>query len=207
MPSQSGSRPAPAKTATRRSTDGLSKGEHTRQRLVRAARTLLSEDGAAPFTTRNVAALCGVSHAMCYYHFTDRSELLVAVVDDMRGDWVDPLDRAVGSSGSFDERRRRVSALLSKPESNELVRLHSALHWFAMSDDALRSALRQQYLDWTACFVRLYQVLAEEGRTDQDPAILGAVTASGVDGLAALDALGALADPGAVLDAMMARQS
>src|SRR6185437_9984627 len=74
---------------------GYPKGEDTRRRLVLAARTVLAEDGHGAFTTRNVAALSGVSHAMTHYHFTDRTELLLAVIADVRADWIEPYELAL----------------------------------------------------------------------------------------------------------------
>lgn len=64
------------------------------------------------FTTRNVAALCGVSHGMCHYHFQDRTDLVLAVVTDIRPERILPLEEAVSAPGPFAERAERVVELL-----------------------------------------------------------------------------------------------
>ncbi|MFE0462383.1 TetR/AcrR family transcriptional regulator [Kitasatospora sp. NPDC058965] len=168
------------------------KGEQTRARLIAAARTLLAGDTAGRFTTRNVAALCGVSHGMCHYHFQDRTDLIVAVIEDIRPEWIAPLEAAVDGPGSFAARAERVLDLLTRPENPDLAHLHSALHWLALNDERVRAGLAREYRDWRACFVRLFAVLAQERGGSVDPVALGESFAAAVDGLAAIQSL----DPG-----------
>ncbi|MFJ8478058.1 TetR/AcrR family transcriptional regulator [Kitasatospora sp. NPDC094011] len=179
------------------------KGEQTRARLVAAARTLLSGDGAGRFTTRNVAALCGVSHGMCHYHFADRTELIVAVVVDIRPEWIAPLERTVDGPGGYAERAGRVLALLTRPESPDLARLHAALHWLALDDDRVRTALEAEYARWRAAFVRLFRCLVEERGAAADPVPLGEALAAAVDGLAAIGSLDGTVDDGRVLRTLL----
>ncbi|MFJ6778881.1 TetR/AcrR family transcriptional regulator [Streptomyces yangpuensis] len=181
------------------------KGEQTRARLIAAARTLLAGGVGERFTTRNVAALSGVSHGMCHYHFQDRTDLVLAVVTDIRPEWIHPLEEAVSAPGSFAERADRVVELLSRPEGAELSHLHSALHWHALNDERVRESLEAEYRRWRGCFVTLFQVLADErdagpGRgRDVDPLALGEAVAAAVDGLAAAESLGSEVDSGPVL--------
>ncbi|HEY1914074.1 MAG TPA: TetR/AcrR family transcriptional regulator [Streptosporangiaceae bacterium] len=175
------------------------KGEQTRARLIAAARTLLAGDGLGPFTTRNVAALSGVSHGMCHYHFQDRTDLIVAVIEDIRPEWITPLEHAVGPPGSFAQRADRVLELLTQPEATDLSRLHSALHWFALNDSRVRESLEAEYRRWRACFVALFQVLADERGDGPDPRLAGEAVASAADGLAAMQSLHAQLDAGPVM--------
>lgn len=93
-PGTPASAPLPAAAPTSRSRTSA-KGAQTRAKLIAAARTLLAGEGFARFSTRNVAALCGISHGMCHYHFQDRTDLIVAVVEDIRGEWITPMETAV----------------------------------------------------------------------------------------------------------------
>lgn len=183
------------------------KGEQTRARLIAAARTLLAGDGAGRFTTRNVAALCGVSHGMCHYHFADRTELIVAVVEDVRPEWIAPLEEAVGGPGGHAEQAERVLALLTRPESPDLARLHAALHWLALNDERVRESLEAEYGRWRSCFVRLFRALVEERGADVDPVPLGEAFAAAVDGLAAIGSLDGTVDAERVLRTLMAALS
>ncbi|MFD5413356.1 TetR/AcrR family transcriptional regulator [Streptomyces nojiriensis] len=186
----SGGRPAapPARAGRPRAS---AKGEQTRARLIAAARTLLAGEASEGFTTRNVAALSGVSHGMCHYHFHDRTDLVLAVIQDIRPEWITPLETAVSGPGPFAERAERVVHLLGRPEGAELSHLHSALHWQALNDARVRESLEAEYRRWRACFVALFQVLADERGGGLDPRPLGLAVAAAVDGLAAMDSLGA----------------
>ncbi|MFG2875444.1 TetR/AcrR family transcriptional regulator [Streptomyces sp. NPDC048337] len=179
------------------------KGEQTRARLIAAARTLLAGGMSERFTTRNVAALCGVSHGMCHYHFQDRTDLVLAVIADIRPEWIHPLEEAASAPGSFAERADRVVELLGRPEGGELSHLHSALHWHALNDARVREALEAEYRRWRGCFVTLFQVLAEERGGAVDPRLLGEAVAAAVDGLAAAESLGSEVDSGAVLPTLI----
>ncbi|MFI5527760.1 TetR/AcrR family transcriptional regulator [Kitasatospora sp. NPDC051853] len=180
---------------TARKPRASAKGEQTRARLLAAARELLAGDGEVPFTTRNVAARAGVTHGMCHYHFQTRTDLIVAVVEAIRPEWVTPLEEAVAAPGTFAERTERVIALLSQPEAGDLSRLHSAMHWFAVNDERVREALAAEYARWRACFTALFGVLAQERGGAFDPYPLGEAAAAGTDGLAAFQSLDPSYDP------------
>ncbi len=167
------------------------KGEQTRGRLIAAARSLLAgaEAEVGPFTTRNVAALSGVTHGMCHYHFQNRTDLILAVIEDIRPEWIGPLEAAVGSPGGFAERAERVVAMLTEREGADLSRVHAALHWFAVNDERVRESLEAEYQRWRAGFVALFQVLADERGDGLDPRPLGEAAAAAADGLAAIQSL------------------
>ncbi|MFG2294501.1 TetR/AcrR family transcriptional regulator [Streptomyces sp. NPDC048603] len=193
------SAPVSALPARERRPRVSAKGVQTRARLISAARTLLAGGMGERFTTRNVAAMSGVSHGMCHYHFQDRTDLVLAVIADMRPEWILPLEEAVSAPGTFAERADRVVGLLSRPEGTELSHLHSALHWHALHDARVRECLEAEYRRWRGCFTALFHVLAEERGGDFDARLLGEAVAAAVDGLAAVESLGADVDAGPVL--------
>ncbi|MGH2675532.1 MAG: TetR/AcrR family transcriptional regulator, partial [Actinomycetota bacterium] len=86
---------------------------------------MLAEGGIERFTTRRVAAVAGVSHGMCHYHFKDKRDLLLALIEHARSDWVEPLDRLVDGTGSADVRARAVIAWMAEPATIEVMRVHS----------------------------------------------------------------------------------
>ncbi|MFD7412971.1 TetR/AcrR family transcriptional regulator [Kitasatospora purpeofusca] len=192
--------PRPAGTGRARTS---AKGEQTRARLIAAARILLAGGEAGRFTTRNVAALSGVSHGMCHYHFADRTDLIVAVVADIRPEWITPLEEAVAGPGGYAERAERVLTLLTRPESPDLARLHAALHWLALNDERVRVALEAEYGRWRSCFVRLFRALVDERGGDTDPAPLGESFAAAVDGIAAIGSLDGTVDAARVLRTLL----
>jgi AcrR family transcriptional regulator len=56
-----------------------------REAILAAARELISEDGLAKLTTREVARRAGVSEASVFYHFQDKAGLIEHVVHDGLG--------------------------------------------------------------------------------------------------------------------------
>ncbi len=179
------------------------KGEQTRARLIAAARSLLAGADDVPFTTRNVAALAGVTHGMCHYHFKDRTDLIVAVIEDIRPEWVTPMEKAVAEPGDFTARADRVVDLLSHPEAADLARMHSALHWFSLTDERVRESLEAEYARWRACFVDLFRVLSTEREGGVDALTLGEALAAAADGLAAIQSLGSDVDARAIIRALV----
>ncbi|MGH2764575.1 MAG: TetR/AcrR family transcriptional regulator [Actinomycetota bacterium] len=159
-------------------------GAETRNRILEAARTVLAEGGIERFTTRRVAAVAGVSHGMCHYHFKDKRDLLLALIEHARSDWVEPLDRLVDGTGSADVRARAVIAWMAEPATIEVMRVHSALFWFALGDDVVRARLAGEYARWRLPFVTLFrEVAAELGLRDFDARGVGEAFASAADGL------------------------
>ena len=57
------------------------KGEETRQRIVAAAANLMYEHGVTEATLEDVRAAAGVSGSQIYHYFSNKQELLLAVID------------------------------------------------------------------------------------------------------------------------------
>lgn len=57
--------------------------EDTRDRLIGAARTVISRSGLAAARMEDIAAEAGVSRAAVYYHFHSKQDLAAALVDDI----------------------------------------------------------------------------------------------------------------------------
>jgi AcrR family transcriptional regulator len=166
------------------------KAAETRSRILRAARRVLAEEGIERFTTRRVAAAAGVSHGMCHYHFEDKRDLTMALMEDARRDWVEPLERIVGGSGTAEERARRVITWMAEPATSEVMRVHSALYVFALGDETARTRLAAEYARWRLPFVTLFEGLAEELQLRElNPRQLGEAFAAAADGLVEQQAL------------------
>jgi AcrR family transcriptional regulator len=72
---------ARALTLTRREAKAV-----TRQRLLDAALAILDQDGESGLTTVAVTRRAGIAQSTFYVHFTDTSDLLHALVDDLAGE-------------------------------------------------------------------------------------------------------------------------
>ncbi|MFN2489923.1 MAG: TetR/AcrR family transcriptional regulator [Actinomycetota bacterium] len=170
----------PAEAPRRRS----ARGADTRRRILAGARRVLAEEGIERFTTRRVSERAGISHGMCHYHFKDKLDLVQALVEDARSDWVEPLEAIVQGPGSAHDRARLVIDWMAEPATIEVMRVHLTLFWYALRNDAVRRRLSQEYGGWRAPFIRLFEDLARErGLEDLDAAAVGEAFASAADGL------------------------
>jgi len=58
------------------------KGKATRQRIISAASHAFSERGVTASSNDNILAVAGASHSQLYHYFTDRDDLVAAVIAD-----------------------------------------------------------------------------------------------------------------------------
>lgn len=164
--------------------DRASRAAETRARILEAARRVLAEEGLERFTTRRVAELAGVSHGMVHYHLTDKRELVLALIEHARRDWIEPLEALVGGPGTAEERMLAVIAWIAEPATIEVMRVHQALFVLALQDDVVRERLATEFAGWRSPFVTLFQELADElGLADLDARSVGEAFAVAADGL------------------------
>ncbi len=169
----------PAGTRTR-----SAKGADTRNRILAAARRVLSEEGSDRFTTRHVAELAGVSHGMCHYHFKDKRDLILALLVQARRDWVEPLEELVDGPGSAESRMRAVISWMAEPLTIDVMRVHQTLFVFALQDDLVRERLAGEFARWRAPFVKLFAEIGRElGIEDLDAKSVGEAFAAAADAL------------------------
>jgi AcrR family transcriptional regulator len=160
------------------------KGADTRNRILAAARRVLSEEGSDRFTTRHVAELAGVSHGMCHYHFKNKRDLILALLVQARRDWVEPLEELVDGPGSADSRMRAVISWMAEPQTIDVMRVHQTLFVFALQDDLVRERLAAEFARWRAPFVKLFAEIGREmSIEDLDAKSLGEVFAAAADAL------------------------
>jgi AcrR family transcriptional regulator len=91
------------------------RGADTRNRILHAARDVLAEYGMEGFTNRRVSARAQISHGMCHYHFRDKSDLVRALVEHARDDWITPLETMVKGPGTAESRARAVIDWMAEP--------------------------------------------------------------------------------------------
>jgi AcrR family transcriptional regulator len=161
------------------------RAEQTRGRIVRAAWEVIAEHGMAGTTTRLVAARAGISHGMCHYHFATKDEMVLAVVDEARRFWIEPMEALLGSGGTAFDRLERVVAWMAEPATIDVMRVHLQLVSQAEYSEPLRRLMAAEYARWHRAYVELFRQLAAERRlregVDAEPA--GIAFATLADGL------------------------
>ncbi|MFM8322046.1 MAG: TetR/AcrR family transcriptional regulator [Chloroflexota bacterium] len=98
-----------------------------RRQVLEAAEALLLERGYRGLSMREIAEAVGVTKAALYYHFKDKEELLLAILDaylvDMEARLAALADEALPAR---DKIQRLVAMILSQPaEKRALIRLSS----------------------------------------------------------------------------------
>jgi AcrR family transcriptional regulator len=84
--------------------------DERREQFVRAAITVMSQEGLDRATTRRIAEVAGAPQAALHYAFRDKEELLVAVVGEVTGEVERILRAAVDPGGGLEAAVRSASA-------------------------------------------------------------------------------------------------
>lgn len=106
----------------------------TRQRLLDATIESLAEVGWDRTTVVAVAARAGVSRGAAQHHFSTRDELVVAAVDEVRGEILADLRRRVPEVAAREDRSLAVLEMLSDIWTSTFGRAATHL-WVAASTD------------------------------------------------------------------------
>jgi AcrR family transcriptional regulator len=161
------------------------KGAETRRRIIRGAWTVIAERGLAALTTRLVAREAGISHGMCHYHFENKDDLILAVVDQARRYWIDPMEALVTGAGTARERLNAVVRWMAEPATREVMRVHLQLVSQSEYSEPLRERMAAEYARWQSAYVELFHQLELEGalRPGVDTGRIGLAFATMADAL------------------------
>jgi AcrR family transcriptional regulator len=152
---------------------------------VEAAWRVIAEFGIAGLTTRRVAAAAGISHGMCHYHFQNKDDMVLAVVEYARHYWIHPLEELVDGDSSPAEKLERVIKWMAEPATREIMRVHTQLVSQSEYSDGLRTRMAAEYARWNAGYVRLFRQLKKARLLsgDADVKAIGVGFATLADGL------------------------
>lgn len=182
------------------------KGAETRQRIIRGAWSVIAERGLAALTTRLVAKEAGISHGMCHYHFENKDDLILAVVDHARHYWIAPMEDLVAAGGTAWQRLDAVVRWMAEPATREVMRVHSQLVSQSEYSEALRARMAAEYARWQAAYIELFLQLEREGalRPGLDAERVGFAFATMADGLVDQQSLNPSLETEPIMRAFMA---
>ncbi len=181
------------------------RGKETRQRIVVAVWDVLAEHGYAKLTVRLVGETAGVSHAMIHYYFASKDDLLLAVVEYARGNWIHPLEDFVFGSGSPLQKLESVIVWMAEPATRDVMRVHRQLLSQSEWNDDLRLAMATEYSRWRSGFTELFRQLQQDDMLtpDADVQLLGAAFSITSDSLVGKRALEPSLDSEAIMREML----
>jgi len=181
------------------------RGAETQRRIIEAVWSVMAEKGLPALTVRLVAQEAGISHAMVHYHFTNKDDLILAVVGHARHYWIDPMEEIVGGPGSPAEKLESVILWMAEPATREVMRVHRQLLSQSEWNEKLRRAMAAEYARWRAAYIELFRQLqdAEMLAKDADPDLVGAGFATLADHLVGKRALDPTLDTEAIMREML----
>jgi AcrR family transcriptional regulator len=113
----------------RRNQQSLEAVQETRRAILRVAHRLFMEEGFRAVSTRQIAEACGLTQPALYYHFSDKRELYVAVLEEDLAEAGASLERIARRSDSMEERLRLTARyILSRPPANTALMFHDIQH-------------------------------------------------------------------------------
>jgi AcrR family transcriptional regulator len=100
---------------------------HSRAAILKAAQHLFMQDGFRGISMRQIAEAVGVTKAALYYHFHDKEELYVAVVEQYLLAMSSLIDQVVAThAGTREQVSELVRLILTQPpEERSVIRLAS----------------------------------------------------------------------------------
>jgi AcrR family transcriptional regulator len=150
-------------------------GEAPRDRILAAARRIVSERGISALSVQTVATEAGVTKSAISYHFGNKDGLVRAIIESMAVKEPDEARMAVGAIEDPAERFHAFMSLyLERVRANENFRIAFALGPTSFNDEKMRVSGRTAALDMQALHLR----------ADRSVGVLMAVLMSAITGLA-----------------------
>jgi TetR/AcrR family transcriptional regulator, transcriptional repressor for nem operon len=141
------------------------KGERTRARIVAAAARLVYERGVAGTTLDDVRAAAEVSGSQLYHYFSDKEELVQAVIDHQADAIVGNQRQAdIGSAGGLEAWRDMVIAQAKSTGARGGCPLGSLGGQLAETDPQARAQLAAGFERWSATISDGLRALHAAGR-------------------------------------------
>jgi AcrR family transcriptional regulator len=117
--------------------------EKRRQRLIDAAWRCVARDGYRNLSVDDVCAEAGLSKGAFYTYFTQKQDLLLALLEDDAAGLSDLVDDAASQQPGVEQIRRFLAALVDRGADAAAVQLRADLWAEIASDDAVRARFLQ----------------------------------------------------------------
>jgi TetR/AcrR family transcriptional regulator, transcriptional repressor for nem operon len=131
------------------------RGRRSRERIVDAAATVVAERGAEGASLDQILAAAGASKSQLYHYFSDKSDLVRAVIAQRFGETVDGQETVLAELDSFDAIRRWFDMLIVENENHGCpgCALGTLASELADRDEAARADLVGCFAAWMSYLV------------------------------------------------------
>jgi TetR/AcrR family transcriptional regulator, transcriptional repressor for nem operon len=161
------------------------KGRATQARIIDSAAALLFERGVAGTSLDDVGAAAGVGKSQLYHYFSDKAELVRAVIERQADRIVTAHEASkLDSWDAWERWRGEVVELQRQRQCKGGCPIGSLASELADTDEAARSALAAGFDRWEGVFRAGLTTMQAEGllRSDADPAALALATLAALQG-------------------------
>lgn len=151
---------------------------HRRRQIITAASRLLARKGWAATTFADICQEAGISNGVLTYHFKDKDEILLAVLENVSYTSTDRFFSLLQEHTSWQEKLKLIveSSLSSTDEERELSRLNLHLLSLAAQRPDIAQRLRQTYTStMQRAQAEIEQATAQGHITRRDPRAVAAV--------------------------------
>jgi TetR/AcrR family transcriptional regulator, transcriptional repressor for nem operon len=131
------------------------RGRRSRERIVDAAATVVAERGAEGASLDQILAAAGASKSQLYHYFSDKGDLVRAVIAQRFGETVDGQGTVLAELDSFDAIRRWFDMLIVENENHGCpgCALGTLASELADRDEAARADLVGCFAAWMSYLV------------------------------------------------------
>jgi AcrR family transcriptional regulator len=123
-------------------------GQNTREAILAATLRRVVSDGYASLNVREIAREAGVNHALINYHFRNKQQLVLEVLDHANRRLLDRQQRMYAQPGAVSTKWRRACAFYVEDIRSGFVKLMMELMAASFSDPVLRAEYLPRFLAW-----------------------------------------------------------
>jgi TetR/AcrR family transcriptional regulator, transcriptional repressor for nem operon len=160
------------------------KGARTRARILEEAAALIHERGVAGTTLEDVRVAADVSGSQMYHYFSDKNELVQAVIDYQADGIVHRQRKALASANGVEAWRNMVVTAARRTKAKGGCQLGSLVSQLAESDPGARAHIAAGFDQWADALSAGLRSLHADGklRSDVDPDDLATTLLAALEG-------------------------
>ncbi|WP_176598570.1 MULTISPECIES: TetR/AcrR family transcriptional regulator [Sphingobium] len=158
---------------------GYSKGNETRELILRTALDILIEEGYRAMSMRRVATACGIKFGNLTYHYRSREDLVRELLEAVIRSYEIEFDQIIHEPGAPAERLRRICLfILDDIRSKKTTRLFPELWALSNHDAFVLGRVQDLYQRARAPFAEIIGEMRPDLRPDDRAAIALFISAS-----------------------------
>ncbi|OGW17360.1 MAG: hypothetical protein A3G93_04450 [Nitrospinae bacterium RIFCSPLOWO2_12_FULL_45_22] len=145
--------------------------EKTKATIIKAAISLFAKNGFHNTSIAQITEMCQLSKGALYWHFEDKEDLLMAVIDQVRQEWKDVLRKNLKRNWSAQKKMENILDLFVETtlENKERYVIFIVLiAEFTEVDERFERALREGFMEFFEFIAQIIDDGKSEGSIHKD---------------------------------------